>query len=437
MNYCTKKVVNLIIASLIMTLFFTVPLISQEDNEQKREQESLEENGAVKVYLDRFRRDDDYIKKEIPFVNYVRDTRQAQVYILFTSEHTGGGGRKNTITFVGQKEFTAVNDTLTYVTKQFDTNEMRRQEMVKVLKIGLIRYVGRSLQSKNISIRYTPGEEVRTPEEVKDKWNYWIFSISPDVEIGGEESYKDLALEGRISANRVTEKWKTELFYQNEYDESENVTSEGTYKTFTREQNLRGLIVKSISDHWSVGINTEIENSSRNNTHVSFSAAPALEYNIFPYSQSTRRQLRLLFSVWGKNVRYYEETLYDKMKENLSGVSLRLSQNIYERWGNIWSSIEGNVYFHDIDVNKLEWNGGFNYRIFAGLSLELRSEVSLVHDQLFLPTEGSSPEEVLLKIHELKTDWTYEISFGFNYRFGSKFDNVVNPRFDRRFRFFR
>ena len=36
---------------------------------------------------------DDYIKREIPFINYVRDMQEAQVYIISTSERTGSGGR--------------------------------------------------------------------------------------------------------------------------------------------------------------------------------------------------------------------------------------------------------------------------------------------------------------------------------------------------------
>ena len=40
-------------------------------------------------------------RTELPFVNYVRDRRDAQVHVLITREQTGGGGRAITIDFVG------------------------------------------------------------------------------------------------------------------------------------------------------------------------------------------------------------------------------------------------------------------------------------------------------------------------------------------------
>jgi len=400
-----------------------------------QEEINSSQNDAINVYLDRFHRDDDYVKREIQFVNYVRDPKLAQLYILHTSQSTGGGGRRATITFIGQQEFSGMNDTLTYTTKQFDPDEVRRQEMVRVLKIGLIQYVAKTPQADNILISYHAPENEPTIEEIRDKWDHWVFNISPDFEFGGEESYKNLSINYRFSARRVTENWKFDFDYDNEYEERKDITPEETYRNIIREQNFNGLFVKSITDHWSAGINTEIESSTKINTSLAVTGAPALEYNVFPYSESTRRYIRFLFGIWGKNVKYMEETIFQKKSENLTGATLMISQNIYERWGNFWQSLEGTVYFHDTEVNKLEWKGRINYRLYEGLSLQLGGELALLHDQLYLPKEESTPEEILLRVHQLKTDWTYELSFGFNYRFGSQYDNIVNPRFDRGGRF--
>ncbi|RKY87577.1 hypothetical protein DRQ09_04285, partial [candidate division KSB1 bacterium] len=383
------------------------------------------------IFLDEFRRYENYVKKEVTFVNYVRDPKQAQVYVLFLSRETGSGGRENTLYFAGQKEFAGINDTLSFITKPLGTEDIRRRELVKVLKIGLMKYIARTPQRNNIIINYKPSIGEELPEEVKDKWNYWVFNISPDFNYRAEESYKNLEFNCRLSSNRITENWKIELFYENEYQESENVTPEKTYRTIRRTNTFQGLIVKSINNNWSAGVDTRANSSTRFNTRLSLSVAPAIEYNIFPYSQSTRRQLRFLLSLWAKNVQYNEETIFYKKSENLFGTSLRISESIYEKWGNIWSSLEGILFFHDTGVNRLEFDGGINYRIFEGLSLRIRGEISLIHDQLFLPIKESTPEEILLRVRQLKTNWEYRISFGFNYRFGSKYSNIVNPRFDR------
>jgi hypothetical protein len=53
----------------------------------------------------------------------------------------------------------------------------------------------------------------------------------------------------------------------------------------------------------------------------------------------------------------------------------------------------------------------------------------LVRDQIYLPKEDLSDEEILLERRQLATDSRYRVSFGFSYTFGSIFNNIVNPRF--------
>lgn len=42
---------------------------------------------------------------------------------------------------------------------------------------------------------------------------------------------------------------------------------------------------------------------------------------------------------------------------------------------------------------------------------------------------GATPEEILLMLRELETDFSYSFSVGLSFRFGSLKSNVVNPRF--------
>jgi hypothetical protein len=54
-----------------------------------------------------------------------------------------------------------------------------------------------------------------------------------------------------------------------------------------------------------------------------------------------------------------------------------------------------------------------------------------VKDQIYLSKGGATEEEVLLRLRQLGTDYRFFVRFGLRYRFGSIFNNVVNPRFER------
>ena len=58
----------------------------------------------------------DYVRKEIPYVNYVRDIKDAGVYIISTYQNTGSGGSKRTYFLVGQLENAGMRDTISFVT---------------------------------------------------------------------------------------------------------------------------------------------------------------------------------------------------------------------------------------------------------------------------------------------------------------------------------
>ncbi len=48
--------------------------------------------NAVKIFLDCNDCDMNYTRQEIPYINYVRDVKEAEVYILVTRQDAGSGG---------------------------------------------------------------------------------------------------------------------------------------------------------------------------------------------------------------------------------------------------------------------------------------------------------------------------------------------------------
>ena len=91
------------------------------------QQKRREPNGAdlLRVFLDCGPCDDEFLRREINFVNYVRDRRDAQVHVLITRENTGGGGDAWTLDFYGLDDFSGMDDQLVFYTTQDDTRRQR------------------------------------------------------------------------------------------------------------------------------------------------------------------------------------------------------------------------------------------------------------------------------------------------------------------------
>ena len=87
------------------------------------------------------------------------------------------------------------------------------------------------------------------------------------------------------------------------------------------------------------------------------------------------------------------------------------------------------TYLHDTSKSNLDVNGNINIRLFRGFSVRLTADYAWIRDQLYLSAAGATTEEVLLQQRQLATSYRYFYSFGIEYRFGSIFNNVVNPRF--------
>jgi hypothetical protein len=201
------------------------------------------------------------------------------------------------------------------------------------------------------------------------------------------------------------------------------------YTSTSNSRSLQSLIVRSIDDHWSIGATASAGSSSYNNIGFNLTLKPAVEFDVFPYSDSTKKQLRILYAVGPEIFRYREETVYDKKKETLWSQSLSVSLDLRQSWGSLSLSLTGSNYFPDLKKNRLRLDGGISWRIFRGLNFNLDGGGARVRDQLSLPKGGASLEEVLLRRRQLATGYNYYFSVGLNYTFGSVDSHLVNPRF--------
>jgi hypothetical protein len=418
-----KKLRTAVFFALLGVVFLGGRSLSAQT--EKADVEALKKT-APKVFIDCGLCDIDYIRTEIIFVNYVRDRKEAQIHILITTLRTGGGGREYTLSFIGQNEFAGIDDVQKYYSNKTDTEDEVRQGLVTTLKMGLMAYVAKTPIASLISIDYAEEEKAKA---VVDKWKSWVFSLSGHGYFSGEKSYHSESLYGSYSANRVTPDIKIGLSVSSGYERNHYTYEDQTIDSRSNKMSFNGLVVKSLNDHWSVGAFLSLESSTFRNIEFSLNPAPAIEYDLFPYSQSTRRQLRFLYKMGFKSVHYKEETIFDKKSENLWRESLSVTLEVKEKWGAVSTSLEGSHYFHDFSKYNLSLFNVISLQLFKGINIFAFGGGSRIHDQLFLAKGEASLEEVLLRRKQLATTFNYFFSVGLSYTFGSIYTNVVNPRF--------
>jgi hypothetical protein len=382
--------------------------------------------SAVKVFIDCDYIDLDYIKTEITFVNYVRDRKEAQVHVLITLQSTASRGVEYTLSFSGQKDFQGMDDIQKYVSNKTQTQAEIRQGLVRVLKMGLIRYVAKTPISEKVSIVF---QEKASPTAVVDKWNFWVFSLSARAYFNGQKSTNSNYYYGTFSANRTTPEWKIRLGLSAGTYKDSFTYMDQTISSTSSSKSFSAMVGKSFGEHWSIGAYLSAISSTYSNIKFSLLPAPAIEYDLFPYSQSTRRFLSFLYRLNFQTVKYYEETIYDKTAESLWSQSLSVILDLKEKWGSISTSLEGSHYFHNFKRNHLSLYGSISLRLWKGLTFDVNGYYSMIHDQMSLKKGQASLEEVLLRRTMLETDYQYYLSIGLSYTFGSIFSNVVNPRF--------
>lgn len=369
----------------------------------------------------------DYIKKEIPYINYVRDRKVADVYIISTGESTGSGGTVSTFFIVGQGKYNGMTDTLKCNISPDETYDIQRAKEVKTLKIGLMRYIAKTPLAQYMNINFS---EPLSQTVSSDKWNSWVYRASLNAYTSGQSTYSYGYLYGTLSANRITEKSKFQSSVGMDLQSDKTTFQDTTYKSTIKDQYGYLSYVKSLNGHWSAGVSAYVQTSSYSNYDLSIQVSPGIEYDIFPYSESTRRILTLLYQTGLEINNYAEETTRFKMSETIGYHSLSASLSIIQKWGSVGGSLSWRNYFFNWSYYKIRFNTNASIRIFKGLSFNVYGSVASVHDQISLPRGEASLEDVLLRRKMQATSYTFSTSFGFSYTFGSIYNNVVNPRFN-------
>jgi hypothetical protein len=422
---------------LFLSLLFIPFSLKSQDNISKNDSTRTEDvdvaevkdstrAGAVKVFLDCHNCDMNYTRQQIPYINYVRDVREAEVYINVTQQQTGSGGDQFTYTFAGQLKFKGMNDTLTYTANPDQTQPVKREQRTNLLKMGLMRYVAKTPLAKEIKISHNPGLEF---EEVKDRWNNWVFELSSSPRYSSEESAKRLQVWNSFNISRITPDLKLELELDQNINKQRFIDGETdtTYKKSSGSFNL--LMVKSLSNHWSAGVVWENRTSTEANFDINTEIMPAIEYDLFPYSEATHKQLRILYSIGYQYYNYIDSTVYDRMNDSFFKHEIMIAYQIQEKWGSVNISLSETNFLTDPTKNRVNLYGFIRLRVLKGLSLTINGGVSYNNFQPSLRKGEITEADRLLQLKQIASSYFIQGGVSLSYTFGSIYNNVVNPRF--------
>ena len=364
-------------------------------------------------------------------MDYVRDRTAADVHVLITSQVTGGGGREYNLRFIGLRGLTGQDQDRRFSISITAASDQSRIQTVRVLSQGLLRYIGDRPEAEQLLVtlaRPAGGPVAAVPAD--DPWNRWLFTVGGNGFFQGESRNSSSNYSGSFRARRITDDWKLDMSVFGNRSKSTFTLNDGS--EFVSELNSYGggmLLGRSLGSHTSAGFRMSAQNSTRNNEDLVLRPTAVVEFSLYPFSESTRRLVVLEYGIGAYSANYGKETVFGVNSEVLVRQYASLSVSMQQPWGSLSGGASFQHYLRDFSQNRLGVSGGANLRVAKGLSLNLQASYGRPRDQLSIERGTATDEEVLLRLRQLQTRYTYFTSVGLSYSFGSIFNAVVNPRF--------
>ncbi len=416
---------SIVLITLLTIFTFSIPTTTHAQDTILPANTSI--NGLIDVFLD-FRTHNQYIREKIYFVNYVRDRQLADVQIMLNSHSSGTAGRNYVFTFIGREKFTGMNNEITFWAPSTNTDTETRKGMVDALTLGLMPYVANTPIAGKITISISDIDTAQV-EKVEDPWKNWTFEIYGGLNLNQERKQSSFDSRWGFYADKLSADWKIRARPYFNINRRSFITDDIEIRRNQFRHGFDGYLIRSISQHWSVGFFLDMLSSTFHNIEFNIEAEPGIEYSFLPYTEANYRAITLNYRIGAGHHRYIEETIFYKMQENLYHHSLNFTTRLQQPWGSFEAGISGSHYFHDYTANRISLESDLELRIFKGLSLNLWGSFEFINDLVALPAGALPIEDILLQQSRQATDYEVSAHIGLTYTFGSEFVNVINTRF--------
>jgi hypothetical protein len=145
----------------------------------------------------------DFIRKELPVVDFVQDRFRADVHVLIVTQPTGNAGSAHTILFIGRNE-PLKKDTAVFYTSASATEDENRKIMIRHVKMGLMPWLVRSTSADLVEISFKEQAPNTNAAKTIDKWKGWVFMIGGRLSLNGDRNYHEHSIGIDASATKVT-----------------------------------------------------------------------------------------------------------------------------------------------------------------------------------------------------------------------------------------
>ena len=377
----------------------------------------------IKAYID-CRCDENYLKQQTSFLEYVRDQDLADIEIFVRDVWNAAGSRAFEIKIDGNNEYKELSSTTLAIGFANDTSSTLREKLLNKLKLALVPFLDKADYSLKLDIDSNFDKSIIDDE----KWKNWVFELSGSYNSDREESRKTNRYDIEFEIDKLTPDWRIGIELERSESNRRYYSDDNVYTSNRKTTRIRGRVVRSISDHFSTGVFFGASQNTYENLDFSSYLSPAIEYSYFPYEDVLSKEITLAYRVGFGKRNYIEKTIYGFEKQNLTSQTLSMNIRFRQKWGNISTSINATQYLNDGSKKRFSFRSDLDFRIFEGLALRLSGNINLIREQYNLAAGSTSIEELLLQQRQIATDYETRFSIGISYTFGSIYNSIINTR---------
>lgn len=375
--------------------------------------------------------DKNFLREELSYINHVRDQALADVKIFVNGISNGGGGSTFELRVIAGEQFNMPESHLTFQSLPNMTRDEVRLGLAKKMAIGLLPFLMETGMEDRIEISIIEdetGDKKSNYTSENDPWNNWIFQVYGEGELDNETSRRRMNAQLGFESDHITEDWRIRGDVRLNYSNNRFEDDEEVFRSERKRHFVMGSVVKSLSKHLSAGIFSGFNHDTFRNIDRSFHIRPAIEYNLFPYSEVVYREITFAYKIGYLYNNYIEPTIYERTSENLFTHSLDVQVRFRQTWGDVYTRLEASSFLNDFSKNRFEMNSWASVRVFKGLAVRFSANLQFIRDQINLPAGDASLEDLLLRQRQIATDFELGMGVGLSYTFGSAFNNIVNTR---------
>lgn len=374
--------------------------------------------------------DADHLSDTLRFVELVRDGRAAQVDLVASTVDAGAETRW-TLKLTGVNSHKGQNRSINFAIPHAATLDQARADVAHFMALALAPYAATTDAGRHMDVSFSrPGQpEATMRANQPDAWNHWVFRFGVNFFQTGEQTTWTSSYGVTASANRTTDNWKIRFAASRNLNESEFHLDDDTISSRLSDWSVDGLIVKSLGAKWSLAIISSATGSTFSNAELLQRFTPGIEFDVFPYADSTRRSLTLQYTAGYARYDYHELTVFGRLEEEVIQHAVNASLGFRQPWGSTGASFTFTQQITAPDRTRLTGGGSFSVQLSESLSLNGNGTYSRIRDLFTLPRGDATDEEVLLRLRQLDTDFRYSFNVGFSYAFGALSNTTVNPRF--------